>query len=273
MRVYFLLALSFGLAACQPPAQPQADPAPVNKEEESQVIMREAGDPGIETAVAKARKTFPHFWREAASDFNRIIPALDLVVVKMEFADDGAPDESEHMWVGEVTFDGERITGTLMNSPQWLKSVEEGDSVDCKVDELSDWMLVRQGKVFGGYTVHAMRSDMDEAERKAHDAAWGFDFPAVEEEVPVPTPNEEFETNIAKMLGEHLAGNPDAISEAQEGGRTLLHMEALYGRDKTVKILLDAGADSTAKCERGWTPLDYAKVFDWPKVITLLKGK
>src|ERR1043165_2567294 len=92
----------------------------------SRVFMFDNSDPEMQRAYERSRATFRYFWREMAWERRRIVPALDMAAVKAPFADppgtlrpQGQP-EVEHMWLGEVDFDGESVTGVLLNDPNWL---------------------------------------------------------------------------------------------------------------------------------------------------------
>ncbi|HEX2675852.1 MAG TPA: DUF2314 domain-containing protein, partial [Polyangiales bacterium] len=144
---------------------------------DSEVFYASATDPAMAAASAAARATFKYFWRELTWEYRRIVPALPLAAVKMAFRDEGGhPDEVEHMWLDTVMFDGDVITATLVNRPNKLRSVKQGDVVTLTLETLEDWMYVLEDKVYGGATIQAMRKRMPAAERRAHDSAWGFDF-------------------------------------------------------------------------------------------------
>lgn len=49
------------------------------------------------------------------------------------------------------------------------------------------------------------------------------------------------------------------VNAAQTAGYRPLHQAAVTGREDLVRILLDAGADRTARCDRGKTPAEYAR--------------
>src|SRR4026207_2223660 len=148
------------------------------------VFMFNDADPAMRQAYEAAQRSFKYFWRELSWEQRRIVPGLDMAMVKLPFTDGPRTDghgEYEHMWIGELDFDGETISGTLLNSPNWLTSVQENDSVQAPFSSLLDWMMTVDGRAYGGFTVNAMRTGMNSRERKKHDDAWGLDFgdPAV----------------------------------------------------------------------------------------------
>jgi len=120
----------------------------------AKVFMSDGDDPEMDGASAKARATFRYFWRELAWENRRIIPALQLACVKAPFQDvhvSNRPKDKpqvEHMWLNEVNFDGEFVDGFLLNSPNWLKSINAGDPVRLPLAEVADWMYVIGGDVY-----------------------------------------------------------------------------------------------------------------------------
>ena len=175
----------------------------------------------------------------------------------------------EHMWINQINFDGIDIYGVLLNTPNSLTSWDQGDEVQVSLAKLSDWLCVLAGTVYGGYTIQVTRGQMEEAERQKYDQAWGLDF-SPPDTVLIPERNGEFEDAIANLLAEQVAKNPDILAATYDGGQTLLHLEALHGREPSVKVLLEQGANVTVRCDRGWTPLDYAQSLGWENIIQLL---
>jgi ankyrin repeat protein len=49
------------------------------------------------------------------------------------------------------------------------------------------------------------------------------------------------------------------VNAVQAAGYRPLHQAAVTGREELVRMLLDAGADKTARCDRGKTAADYAR--------------
>jgi uncharacterized protein len=267
----------------------------MSESQPSRVFWFDPSDPEMQRAYENARATFRYFWREVAWERRRIIPALDLACVKAPFSDGGqmtrtedAP-QVEHMWLSEVDFDGRFVSGVLLNAPNWLKTVKEGDSARVPLGEISDWMYVISGEVFGAYTVHLLRSRMGRRERREHDAAWGLNFGDPTQIRVAPEPNKgggplknwfgkgradtgehPMSEAMAASLKEQLAKDPSLVSAKDERGWTLLHQEALAGSTPTVKVLLEAGADPNAVTDHGMTPLQLAQSLGWEKVVALL---
>jgi uncharacterized protein len=255
---------------------------------QSKVFMFDNSDPEMQGAYELARATFKYFWRELAWERRRIVPGLDLACVKAPFSD-GEPDmrekdhpDVEQMWLGEVDFDGQFVSGVLLNSPNWLKSVKAGDSARMRLDEITDWMYAIRGEVYGAHTVNLMRSRMDKQERKAHDSAWGLDFgdPRTIRLVPQKKgwfgrANEEIQEHpmseaMAPSLKSELDADPSMANSKDDKGWTFLHRQALAGSVATVRVLLECGADPNARTDHGMTPMQLARSLGWEKVVALL---
>jgi len=248
--------------------------------DESPVIFVEQ-DKLMEEAGLKARQTFKYFWRELYWEGRRIIKGLDLAIVKFSFAQEFEGQEElvvEHMWVNNISFDGETVSGDLMNAPHQLSSVAVGDRVRRNLSETGDWMFVIQGKTYGGFTIQAMRSMMSAKEKKAHDSAWGLDFGDVNHVLLVNQQDEHPENliehpmciNMAEKVREFLQQYPDQITEVDEDGLTMLHREAIAGNKSNVQILLEAKADLNKTSKSGKTALAYAQMMEWEHLFEVL---
>jgi uncharacterized protein YegJ (DUF2314 family) len=270
----------------------------MSESQQSQVFMFDDSDPEMQRAYENARATFRYFWREISWERRRIVPALDVACVKAPFSDgdqvsrdEGTP-EVEHMWISEVDFDGQFVSGVLLNAPNWLKTVKEGDSARFRLGEITDWMYAISGEVFGAFTVNLMRSRMGRQERQEHDVAWGLKFGDPTKVRVAPEPNKgggflknwfgkgqadteehPMSLSMAPKLKEQVVKDPSFVSSTDDRGWTVLHQEALAGNTATVKILLEAGADPNARTNHGMTPLQLANSLGWEKVVALLVSK
>lgn len=255
-------------------------------ESQERVYFHSSVDSGILAANQKARDTFRYFWREMVWERRRIIPGHDLSCVKFPFSDDSAIEDDstvEQMWVDNVDFDGTWITGTLVNSPNWLQSISTGDPVRRTLDELSDWMFAIDGRAHGAFTVNQLRSQMSPQELDDHDSAWGLDFGDPHEARLVYG---SADLDEASLLRDHpmavngepkirgqLKASPEYVHEADERGWTALHHEALAGNRNIVQLLLEFGADREAKTDIGQSATDLAAVLSWHDTVEVLRAE
>lgn len=240
-------------------------------------------------ASERARQTFRYFWREAFWESRRIVPGLGLAAVKAAFSDNESDPEApvEHMWVSEVGFDGDELSGVLLNSPNALSTLAEGDGVSLALSRVGDWMYTINDRAYGGFTVNLLRSRMDEAERQHHDGLWGLNFGKPEQPELVPTgagwftaragelateSEHPLSVNMAGSLEDYLTNTPGACRTPNDAGLTLLHELALAGSTDGVRIALRHGADAAARTPRGRTARELAELMGWPRVLALLEG-
>jgi len=245
----------------------------------STVFYFEGDDPEMLEAYEKARATFRYLWRELTWEYRRIIPALGMSGVKAVFYDEkprgNAKPAVEQMWFTDLFFDGNLITGRLLNKPNKVRSVKAGDQVSRSLNEITDWMFSYGDEPFGGFTVNLMRSKMSPEERQSHDNAWGMKFgdPANVRILPDSQSEDEehpMSENMGPSLEEHLKNDPIGLLSPDENGWTTLHSMALGGSYAAVKILLEHAADPSAPTGNGMTPLQLARCLGWEKVAALL---
>ena len=265
--------------------------------------MFDDADPEMKRAYEAAQWSFKYFWRELSWERRRIVPGLDMAMIKLPFTDGPRTDgnsEYEYMWVSEVDFDGETLSGQLINAPNWLTSVKEGDAVRAPFSHLADWMMTVDGVAYGGFTVNAMRARMGSRERKQHDEAWGLDFgdPAdirweiVRGEKPKGgflsgllgsrTKNANQQTgfkdhpmciNMLEQIEEQLKADSSIANSVAEDGWTLLHREALAGNLGVVKLLVGYGAEVARQTPGGRTAAELARGIGWPEIAEYLDGQ
>lgn len=247
---------------------------------DTKIFYADGENPKMVEAYKKAQETFKYFWRELSWEYRRIVPGLDVACVKLAFTQEiDGEIEVEHMWINDVNFDGENIYGILVNDPDVLTNVNNGDEIAIPVNQISDWLFASQGKTYGAFTIHAMRSEMSDDERAAHDEAWGLEFGDFNDIQVVFEQNEKPENliehpmskNMKESLIEFLKNNPEEVSGQDDLGYTFLHREAIAGNQSSVEVILEHGADKNAKTNSGKTALDFAKELKWDHLLPLLQ--
>jgi uncharacterized protein YegJ (DUF2314 family) len=137
------------------------------------VMTVESSDDAINAAIERARSTFDTFTRELTN----ADADPGMFAVKIEFkTDSGAPFESEHIWLNDVSVDGDTISGTIGNVPDYVSALKEGEAATASVKDLSDWYFIKDGKMHGGYTIRVFRDRMTQEEREAFDKDFPYEF-------------------------------------------------------------------------------------------------
>ena len=127
-----------------------------------------ASDPAMQAAIKKARKTLPDFWAAKAKNDDAYYSFSIKAGLKT------SDDSLEHIWVADISRDGEKITGTLSNVPADLPNLNIGDEVSFSKDEVTDWQYVYDGKVYGHYTTAVLIKTMppEQAEETRKMLGW-----------------------------------------------------------------------------------------------------
>lgn len=264
---------------------------------DKEIFFADGNNPKMIEAFKNAQNTFKYFWRELSWEYRRIIPALSLSCVKIAFTQETENGQLvEHMWINEVQFDGNLVKGVLLNSPNELTNISNGDLVEIPFNQISDWLFAvavskpkgglsklfsatPKPRVYGGFTIQAMRSEMTNQERKEHDNAWGLDFGDYnkvllvngQEENPENLTEHPMSKNMAEKLIDFLKAHPNEITNADKQGITLLHKETIAGNLTSVEVLLSFSADKNIKTHKGETALDFAKRMNWEHLVDFLQ--
>ena len=105
------------------------------------IFFSQSEDIEMEKASINARKSFNILWRELSWEIRRVIPAIDLSAVKKAFPTNQNQKSNlsvEHIWVGDIAFDGQLITGQLLNQPNDIENLNQGETVKFRYEEISD---------------------------------------------------------------------------------------------------------------------------------------
>ncbi len=75
----------------------------------------------------------------------------------------------EHFWLKDVGYssvDG-RFTGKIDNDPNDVKGIVLGQRVSIQKSEISDWLYMQSGRMYGNYTLRALLPRMPKARADA----------------------------------------------------------------------------------------------------------
>ncbi|MCH7294926.1 DUF2314 domain-containing protein [Acinetobacter higginsii] len=239
--------------------------------------------PAMILAFEKAQQTFKYFWRELYWEYRRIVPAFDLAYVKCAFTQEqiDSPDSPrvEYMWIDQIDFDGTTISGQLMNQPNEINNVQAGENVTRPFEAIVDWMFLTQDQVYGGFTIQEYRKQLNDAERKEYDEAWGINFGDPNKILYVYDQEAHPENLIehpmcGKMLDSFLnfiQSNPSVLHEKDECGNQLLHREAIAGNFLFIQALLELKLDTSTLNNQSMTALDLAHKMGWENIAHVLE--
>jgi uncharacterized protein YegJ (DUF2314 family) len=120
-------------------------------------------DTEMNAAIQTAREKLPEFWKKfdkpgkGDADFS----------LKVRIEDEHG---AEHFWVSSLRRQDGKLFGTIGNDPEIVKSVKLGQEIEVPETNISDWMFMRDGKMFGNYTLRVLFKQMPESEVKKYKA-------------------------------------------------------------------------------------------------------
>lgn len=116
----------------------------------SPIISVSADDPQMQAAVAEARERWPEF----VAAFEARDPSAELpFMVKAPF---GNGDDVEFMWIAVTGIENDVIYGTLENEPHNIPGMNVGDRVTAQVENLNDWLCMKNDEPVGGFTMKVL---------------------------------------------------------------------------------------------------------------------
>jgi uncharacterized protein YegJ (DUF2314 family) len=126
------------------------------------IAQAENDDPILRTIALGAQERLAEFTRKLRN------PADDEYnfQVKYPFASDpGSEYTHEHLWIKDIEFKDGKFHGTLSNSPLYIQGLALGDRVEFFLDDISDWMYMKQGRIQGGQSIKYLIEKIPPADR------------------------------------------------------------------------------------------------------------
>lgn len=165
MRATFLASLAAATLLASGAVPVQAAPKAAGKaaaqntkiiDEGDNIVDFHSSDTQMNEAMRQARKSLPLFWRHL-----ELHPEMDHSL-KVALPTGGG--SLEHIWVGDISVEGDKISAVLANDPIDLPGLSFGSPVTFSREQISDWSYVKDGKMYGHYTTRVVVKHVDPAE-------------------------------------------------------------------------------------------------------------
>lgn len=105
----------------------------------------------MNAAINRARAELPRFLQafknHDGQDFAVKVPIND-------------GTETERFWLIDISFDGSEFSGKIGNEPGVVHNVKEGQSWKVRKNDISDWMFIKDGKIYVNYTMRPLLKRM-----------------------------------------------------------------------------------------------------------------
>lgn len=138
------------------------------REGEPDMVYVPSEDERMNWAIEKANLTLWYF----EDSLKNQQPYQNYFSIKVLITDG---DEGEHIWLTDPHFDDEgNLFGTVGNEPVNIRAVKFNQKIGVKRDLISDWMIIENGRLIGGYTIRAIRDGVSEKEKAAFDNSIGL---------------------------------------------------------------------------------------------------
>lgn len=124
-------------------------------------------DERMNWGMQKARLTLHYF----ESCLKSPKPGQQYFSIKVKIEDSG---KVEHIWLTNPSFDNEgNLFGVIGNAPIDVKSVSMNQKIGIDRKFVSDWMIIENGRLIGGYTIRAIRDNLTGSALKNFDKGLG----------------------------------------------------------------------------------------------------
>ncbi|MCX2453909.1 DUF2314 domain-containing protein [Pedobacter sp. PLR] len=125
-------------------------------------------DDQMDWAIKKARLTLWYFEEQLKGP----TPGRNYFSIKVMVKDQ---TQVEHLWLTAPDFDEEgNLYGKVCDEPILVKNLKAGQTIGVGRSLITDWMIVEDGLLLGGYTIRAVRDELSEIEKQAFDESIGI---------------------------------------------------------------------------------------------------
>ena len=143
--------------------------SPVPPSEAGNVEMVAGDDTEMNAAILEAQETLPLFIQA----FQNPKSTQTYFGIKAKFPY-GDGDSAEHLWLSDLSYKNNLFIGVVGNEPVYVKTIQMGDQISVSIADISDWMIIEENRLLGGFTIHALRNNLTPSEREKFDNELGF---------------------------------------------------------------------------------------------------
>ena len=119
-------------------------------EKSDRIIRSDSGDPILDEIALEARETISDFIRHLRNPHK----GEERFRIKYPFrADSGSGIDKEYLWLSDITFMNGSYFANVANRPYYTSGIELGSEVTFFMDDIADWMYIRNGKIVGGRSI------------------------------------------------------------------------------------------------------------------------
>jgi uncharacterized protein YegJ (DUF2314 family) len=161
-RFFLLLLVLFFISSC-------ASLRELTSGESDNVINVAIDDAAMNTAIQQAQDTLPIF----TENLQNPQPGQTGFSIKARFPY-GSTGEAEHMWLYDVSYADNQFTGYIGNTPIYVTEYQYGDQVTISSEDVSDWMIIQDERMLGGFTMFVLLGDMTDEQRQEFYEENGF---------------------------------------------------------------------------------------------------
>ncbi|WP_395681761.1 YegJ family protein [Dokdonella sp.] len=159
---------SFLVALVVVTSLPMSVPPGSDEKMPDHTVLVSGEDREMNEAIAKAQASLDGFLRLKAN------PPKGAAGFKLKLkVTDG--NGSEHLWITPFHATAKGFAGTVSNAPEYVESVTEGEEVEFRREDISDWGYELNGKQKGSYTVCVLFKHMDKEEVDVYRRDYGFE--------------------------------------------------------------------------------------------------
>jgi uncharacterized protein YegJ (DUF2314 family) len=145
----------------------------VKREGEPDVYRIASEDEDMNAAIEQAQATLDTF----VEFLNSPKPGQTHFSIKAKFATTDEPASFEHIWLYDVEYDGEQFSGRIGNQPLDATYLNLDEKVKVPREDVSDWMIIEDGVLLGGYTLRVLVDRMSAEEKETFLESIDFEIP------------------------------------------------------------------------------------------------